>query len=878
MKRVKFIAVPIFGLIFSTLNLFSYSFYNHVNEENNVDDDKIIFNSSFKRDYSSNNDIDYHSSSVEVIFQFVDSYVGELSSDADTLTEDQYMAGIKDHYSALNEYRINQINLKDYHDVYGSLYSPYIVYSYNSLDTLLESDDYDKILSFDSDDLLKIEINDVQNDSNSDYSTDQNSTQSKLYPYEKALKDVGIDIDNLEYSGDGIKIGSIENGMPNDLSNLQNVTYYSYNNYSTEHAFYTSSIYAGNNGIAKDASIYFAQTNKSIDETTSYIEICDWLVSNDVDVINQSNGVRITDFSGYGLNSAYCDYIVKKFNITIVCSAGNGDNTYEISSPANALNVITVGSIDSNFALSQFSCINTQSSNQGDLNDISPKPTLVAPGGGLYGIPNIDEILNGTSFSAPIVTGIIALLMEEFPILKSNPEAVMSVLIASSFPASGQAELFNKKSGFGIVNYEKARMAAMNLTTSSIGTNLNSGDTICYESKIVLPGQTLKFSSVLLPTFESYDLNQYEDGITEYEVYVKDNLGQSVFDSDDSINTSYLYKADYTNDTNDVQILYITIKFISKGNYSATEKLAVSSFTYFDDTFDVGLDSNLSMGTLINTPPTIVWNSNYDENTSGFDASYSLTFFDDDLNIVYQVDDPTSNSYSLRNSGAWNAIKNIESGRYYYYICLIPDNADILLLNSVYYSDVLTHVLTSHLNTMTISPDDYGFPESYGSNNGSYSSTFNVDGTTISTIRKRAGYFVDEDVVSLSAIRINCGEAFIEYHIQREIYYIDLELAYWSYQEMFNSNAIRIDVQYLNDEGEWTTSLDLWNWFELSVGYNNLKTYRAYFPNGTNDFKIYLLAKTTTSDENDFGRLCVGNISLYYYENIIGPVGPGVLL
>ncbi len=874
MKRVKFIALPILGLIFSALNLFSYSFNNHVNEENGVDDDKIIFNSSFKRDYSSNNDINYHSSSVEVIFQFVDSYVGELSSDADTLTEEQYMARIKDYYSALNEYRISQINLKDYHDVYGSLYSPYIVYSYNSSDVLLESDDYDKILSFDSDDLLKIEINDVQNDSNSDYSTDQNSTQSKLYPYEKALKDVGIDIDNLEYSGDGIKIGSIENGMPNDLSNLQNVTYYSYNNYSTEHAFYTSSIYAGNNGIAKDASIYFAQTNKSIDEATSYIEICDWLVSNNVDVINQSFGSDdISDNdTPYNLSSAYSDYIIKKFNITMVISAGN-DSYYGIISPATAVNAITVGSVNSNLELSSFSSFNSPFKQ----NIMLTKPTIAAPGEGLYCIPNIDEMIDGTSFSAPFVTGIVALLMEEFPILKSNPEAVMSVLIASSFPASGQTELFNEKSGFGIVNYERARMAARDLTISPIESNLNSGDTICYDSKIVLPGQTLNLSSNVLLNFDNYDTSQYNDVEVVYDVDVHNNLGQSILDSDDYYKEEFFYKVNYLNESNEVQIIYFTFKLSIEGNYSATEKLAVSSFTYFDDTFDVGLDSNLSMGTLINAPPTIVWDSNYDESTSGFDASYSLTFFDDDLNIVYQVDNLSSNSYSLRNSGAWNAIKNIESGRYYYYICLIPDNADILLLNSVYYSDVLTHVLTSHLNTMTISPDDYGFPESYGSNNGSYSSTFNVDGTTINTIRKRAGYFVDEDVLSLSSSRRNCNEAFIEYYTNKEIYYADIDLAYWSLMDNTRYNFVEFVVQYLNEDGEWTTSLDLLNWFALPVGYNYLETYRAYFPRGATAFRIYS-SSIDSSRDLDRCRICIGDIKLHYYGNIIGPVGPEVLL
>ncbi len=275
------------------------------------------------------------------------------------------------------------------------------------------------------------------------------------YGFKQALNDIGI-LDS-GFSGKGIKIGSIETGIPNTSINLKNTEYYTFGNYKTKHCSLISSIYGGNYGIAPDAAIYFASCKDN-----GYRKCMDWLIDNRVNVINQSVTFGDDSKGEYTSKDAYADYIVYNAGVSIVVSAGN--STF-VEAGALGENVISVASSDSDGGVSSFSSYKVAKNA-----DSKAKPTITAPGGGLVDLPNRKKVcsndnVSGTSFSAPMVTGVIARLMAEFPSLKENPQGVVSLLTASTTMAHNQVETFDKDAGFGLVNYSMARKKQSSLIT-----------------------------------------------------------------------------------------------------------------------------------------------------------------------------------------------------------------------------------------------------------------------------------------------------------------------------------------------------------------------------------------------------------------------------
>lgn len=272
------------------------------------------------------------------------------------------------------------------------------------------------------------------------------------YSLEQVFTDIGNE-DN-SFKGEGIKVGVLEGDFLSDGSHILTEKLHSLDGgvvdgTSPNHADKVTYLLGGLYGVATDVSFYVKAYSNS------WKESIECLIAENVDIINASMGYNLP--IGYDNLSAYTDYIIDVTGCLLVKSAGNnGDavnqdyHTY-ISSPGSSANCITVGATDKNKRVLYRSSYYTPTEGLS-------KPDLVAPGGKFEFLPQIiNEGLSATSYAAPIVTGIAARLMDEFPTLLTKPYLLKAVLLASCVQLPGQVNEHDEYAGAGLVNYARAR-------------------------------------------------------------------------------------------------------------------------------------------------------------------------------------------------------------------------------------------------------------------------------------------------------------------------------------------------------------------------------------------------------------------------------------
>ena len=379
----------------------------------------------------------------------------------------------KEYYKQHNDDAVAAIGLADFnYDV--SYYAPFFEIVFDDLSKYENSKDELITKLKLSDAVENITVNYI----GFDEATVNSSLASSNYPFANAMTDIGIS--TLTYTGNGIKIGTLECGSPDSILNLKTGKYTMLASATTTHSTWVTSIIGGNTGIAEDVYFYCAGLQGSI-FTTRVNQLID---TYGVNIINMSYQTTTTGY--YDYYCAYIDDIVNNSSCTFIKSAGNnGPGTAPaISSPGCGMNIITVGSIASDRNVSYFSSWYTSSS-------FLLKPDMVAPGERITNIPNLSGEKNGTSFSTPMVTGIVALLMEEFPALKYNPSLVKSALHNGCIKLPSQVDYFDEQCGFGLVNYQNARNYLSNSQYNNFNiptTGLN-GDIIASYN-VTIPAKT----------------------------------------------------------------------------------------------------------------------------------------------------------------------------------------------------------------------------------------------------------------------------------------------------------------------------------------------------------------------------------------------------
>ena len=294
-------------------------------------------------------------------------------------------------------------------------------------------------------------------------------------------------------SGEGVTVAMIDTGVTEDVKDLSGKILPGFDTIGSKgridfigHGTEGASIIAAepNNGsgiagIAPGAKILpiniFGSKRSAYDE--DIVKGIYWAVEHGADIINMS-------FAGVNYDKKLYDAIMyaQSRNVVVVAAAGNyNKNKNPITYPASFPGVIAVGSIDSNGSVAPFS-------------ETGKYITFVAPGISVPAIDNNDEVVlvDGTSISAPIVSGLIAIY------LSMHPDTPRNELVSQ---IKSKNNIYNELTGFGEVDL------------SNFGSNEDYTKNILShryfgESKVFIDNQDSKVKSNIYKLYsDSEELN-----------------------------------------------------------------------------------------------------------------------------------------------------------------------------------------------------------------------------------------------------------------------------------------------------------------------------------------------------------------------------------
>lgn len=371
------------------------------------------------------------------------------------------------------------------------------------------------------------------------------------------------------FKGEGMQIAIIDAGFPNvntlaafkrirDNNQIlggynfadRNTNFYARNNHGT-HVLSTIAGYLENEfvGTAPNAKFYLfiseiAETETVLEETL-WVEAAERADSLGVNVINTSLGYTTFDNSNY--SHTYSDMDGKTTFISrgaeigasrgmiLVNAAGNeGNDSWKyIGAPADAVSVFSIGAVNSSENIASFSSF-------GPTADNRIKPDVLAQGLSSaiinYSSGNVSTS-NGTSFSSPIMAGVIACFWQAFP-SKTNFE-IMDLIRKS-------ADRFNNPTdqyGYGIPDFEAAYNQVLAL------------DNFKNASIKIFPNPIKDTFSISVNAYAVESLSIQIYNILGQLVFENSKLVSKTIDSKSLKNGIYILKIQYENQQKTVKLI-----------------------------------------------------------------------------------------------------------------------------------------------------------------------------------------------------------------------------------------------------------------------------------------------------------------------------------
>jgi len=247
-----------------------------------------------------------------------------------------------------------------------------------------------------------------------------------------------------------------------------------------DHGTITLGTLAGNSpgqfmGVAYDASYLLGKTERVWEngrvfereiEEDWWVEGIEWLEASGADLVSTSLGYsqwyRFEDMNGQTSKITIAANLAVEKGLPVVVSAGNlgglpmGDGLGlpgRINAPADGFDVIAVGAVGADGRSAAFS-------SHGPTFDGRIKPDVMALGVDTASVrpgtlDRFSDRFRGTSVSAPLVAGLVGLLIQAFPL--ATPEDIASVLRSTGTRADAPDNIF----GYGITQGRTAFLALL---------------------------------------------------------------------------------------------------------------------------------------------------------------------------------------------------------------------------------------------------------------------------------------------------------------------------------------------------------------------------------------------------------------------------------
>lgn len=269
-------------------------------------------------------------------------------------------------------------------------------------------------------------------------------------------------------------------------------------------------------GAAFGASFILSKTEDNRSEThveeDNYAAAMEWMESQGVDITTGSLGYNTFDsgnsytYNDMNGNTTIVTKAVKhafSLGVVTLSSAGNeGCNSpnqcwYYVTAPADENNIITVGAVNSNNEVTDYS-------SRGPTSDGRIKPDLVALGNGVFGAVSgtVSQYTtnNGTSLSTPLVCGVAGLLLSSFPHLTNIQVRSIMQMSGDNYSAP------NNLRGYGLISARNA----VNLPNIKY---VNTSDTYII-NKFLFPDkinpESVKVTFIKDNDSVTYSMNNYE--------------------------------------------------------------------------------------------------------------------------------------------------------------------------------------------------------------------------------------------------------------------------------------------------------------------------------------------------------------------------------
>jgi serine protease len=243
-----------------------------------------------------------------------------------------------------------------------------------------------------------------------------------------------------------------------------------------------------------------------------------------VDIINLSIGT--TESCTIQLQQAI-DFAIGN-NVLVVGAAGNEDSDVDLSSPANCDGIISVGS-------------NNTSANKSTISNFGKNITVTAIGENVTvagKLTNNYYTDSGTSFSAPVVTGILGLVKEKY---NQVNQAEVKYLIeetatehGTDFSGSSDDCLTDQRCGAGVINaYNTLSLADQLFGFSSSLSHYYEGFESCEEETYLTKMSNLGVNVCDIHNLTINEIENYTD--VKYQIITRDAAANTWTDNNTTV-------------------------------------------------------------------------------------------------------------------------------------------------------------------------------------------------------------------------------------------------------------------------------------------------------------------------------------------------------